>query len=203
MVVGTLIIVGMYSPTEPLEELNELMSVNTHDYFLEPTGELRRPIMEVFEEIEITQAIVVIEEVEPVALIEPVPEPKPARNVCDPDADFASWMDYRSITNTNSLQYSLQATAETTGEGLRQVNGLTLIAINTRYGAVGDVLTLTFEDGSMERVMIGDLKAHTDGCSQPAGNGRNSIIEIIVDSNLINKGPGEIIRYSKKISNIS
>lgn len=198
LVVSLLFFIGMNSPLESLEGPKEIKSVNTHQYPLEPPEAIRRPIEEVFEEIESLQTQVSNEEVQPVDLIEPVPE----HNVCDPDANFASWMDYRTITNTASTQYQLQTTAETTGEGLRQVNGLTLIAINSRYGAVGDVLKITFEDGHIEDFMIGDIKAHTDGCSQLGGNGRNSIIEIIVDSNLIDTRPGEILKYSKKLVSI-
>lgn len=131
-------------------------------------------------------------------LIQPTKEYMP---VCD-TSSFASYMDYRTITNTASQQYKLQQIADTNSKGYRQVGDRVMIAIHSRYGSVGDYLTITFIDGSKVDVIIGDIKAGTD-CSHYVNENESSVIEVIVDTTAIaERQLGKIVEYSKIVKTI-
>lgn len=94
-------------------------------------------------------------------------------SVCSTDNGFKSYMDYRMITDTSSKQYKLQQDAYTNEHGLREYNGLIMIAIAGFN--VGDELKLILDNGSEVDVIVGDLKANTR-CLHPDG----SMVEFIV-----------------------
>lgn len=125
--------------------------------------------------------------------------------VCDVNADFASYMDYRTLTKRTSKQYALQGLSETKELGHRTHQEKKQIATHKQYGAIGDKITVTFEDNSQETFVIADHKANTD-CSHPVGDtGRTSIIEMVVDTNKVERTDirdGEIKRYSQKVIKI-
>ena len=123
--------------------------------------------------------------------------------VCD-NSSFASYMDYRTITNTNSEQYKLQEVSKTNEKGYRTKGDKVLIAVHSRYGKVGDELKITFVDNHTEHFIIGDIKSSKQtNCSHPVGNGESSIIEIIVDTNIIkDRRLGKILDYSKVLKKI-
>lgn len=93
--------------------------------------------------------------------------------VCNPNATFKSYMDYRTITNTASPQYQLQQLA-TSENGIRYIDDRMMIAI-ANY-KVGDKLDLTLSSGIVLKVIVGDVKGSTS-CIHPDG----SLFEIIVD----------------------
>lgn len=120
--------------------------------------------------------------------------------VCDVNASFTSYMDYRMITN--SKQYELQQLAITNEKGYREYNGLEMIAIHSQYGKVGDELIITFEDNTEHRFVIGDIKANTD-CSHYVNDEERSLIEMIVDTDKISdRLLGKIVEYSRKVIKI-
>lgn len=94
-------------------------------------------------------------------------------SVCSTDNGFKSYMDYRMITDTSSKQYELQQHAYTNEDGLREYEGLIMIAIAGFN--VGDHLKLELDSGKEVDVIVGDLKANTS-CLHPDG----SMVEFIV-----------------------
>lgn len=76
---------------------------------------------------------------------------------------FKSYMDYEAITSTASKQYRMQKFAKTNYRGLRMIEDRYLIAVGTMFGAsVGQLVTLTLENGSVIECIVGDIKADKD-----------------------------------------
>lgn len=98
------------------------------------------------------------------------------KEVCS-KSTFKSWMDYRAITNTSSNQYKLQIAAQTGKYGIRTLDDYYLVAMGGYYGPVGKKYSITFEDGQVIKVMIGDIKH--EGC---VSSNDGSMLEFIVDS---------------------
>lgn len=116
--------------------------------------------------------------------------------VCD-DSTFKSWLDYRSITSRNSLQYKLQGLAETNSlTGIRMLENRYLVALTGIYGDVGDKLDVKLESGVLLEVMIGDVKSV--GHDYCRSNNDGSIIEFIVDKNEID----DVVRVSGNFNKI-
>lgn len=106
--------------------------------------------------------------------------------VPDGDTSFKSYMDYRAITNTDSIQYKMQQEAYTDEYGIRKYkNGDYMVAMGSYYGQVGDRFRITLDNGETIRCIMGDAKAdcHTDAYNQytPCGSGKN-VIEFVVDT---------------------
>lgn len=142
-------------------------------------------------EVEIVEEV--IEEVEEVVK-EVVKPPTHGMEVCYNGVNFASYMDYRAITRGSQLE--LQNKSATNELGLRTYNGMVLIAMANRYGNVGDTIQVTFEDNHTEWFVIGDIKGGTD-CTHG-----NSLIEVIVDTNLVAsevRRDGKVHQYSKRV----
>lgn len=91
----------------------------------------------------------------------------------------------RTSIGANSKQGQLQSKALVDGRGYTRIGDYYLVAMGTRWGAVGDTFRITLEQGGTTKqylVMLGDIKsdAHTDPThtfSLPDG----SMIEYIVD----------------------
>lgn len=112
--------------------------------------------------------------------------------------EFKTYMDYKTITNMSSKQYSLQQLAYTDEQGFRKFNGQYLVAVGTYYAtAVGKELRVTLEDGSTFYAMVGDIKMdiHTDANNQYIPTNGN-IIEFIVDVDKLDP-------LTKKLGNVS
>ena len=124
---------------------------------------------------------------------EPKNEPKPSPTVSEDkfiDKDnFKSYMDYRTITDETSAQYTLQQDASTGLHGIRYYAGLPMVAIGTGWGAsVGDYIIILFENKNPMGCIVGDLKqdVHTDSTHRRClVNG--SVVEFIVDVDYISK----------------
>lgn len=122
-----------------------------------------------------------------------------ALTVPDMDTSFKAYMDYRAITDEDSMQYKLQQRAETGENGLRIYHGRYMVAMGSYYGKVGDELTISFTGGESIDVIIGDMKADTDTDATnryyPMEQGGN-VVEFIVDVD-------ELPRDARKMGDIS
>lgn len=99
------------------------------------------------------------------------------------DTDFKAFMDYRTITNRSSTQYSLQQLAYTDADGFRKIDDYYMIAVGTYYSDYCGKTFLIVLDTEIEfYAIVGDIKQdiHTDINNQYAGNG--NVIEFIVDT---------------------
>lgn len=95
-----------------------------------------------------------------------------------------TYMDYRTITSTDSRQYKLQESlAYTDGNGLRMVNGRYCVAVGSYYTTtIGQHIDIVLEDGSVIPGIVADCKAdiHTDSTNRINPNG--CVVEFIVDT---------------------
>lgn len=108
------------------------------------------------------------------------------------DTSFKAYMDYRTITNTESAQYKLQQDCWTDENGLRRQTDDYVVAMGTYYSnTIGDRFEITLDNGNNFTVIIGDIKAdkHTDSKNMyyPMGDGKGNVIEFIVDAKKLDK----------------
>lgn len=107
-------------------------------------------------------------------------------------------MDYRTITNKNSIQYQMQTQAYTDTDGFRIYDNCYMVAVGTAYAKeCGVKLDITLEDGTILHCITGDIKsdAHTDSTNRYILHNGN-IVEFIVDTK-------KISTLSKKMGDIS
>lgn len=101
---------------------------------------------------------------------------------------FKSYMDYRTLSDKTSLQYDLQQQAYTDSlTGIRMVDNRYLIAVGSYYTTeIGVYLDVILENGTVIQCILGDVKndKHTDSTNRQNPNG--SVIEFIVDIDIIN-----------------
>lgn len=91
------------------------------------------------------------------------------------------WMDYRTITNTDSIQWSLIQQAEVGADGILRIDGYVCVALGRNYGNLGDKFIFQIGDKKVKCIFT-DMKADWDtlnneGWLDPYGN----VLEIIVD----------------------
>ena len=102
------------------------------------------------------------------------------------DSSCKLWMDYRAITNTDSVQWQLLQKAVIGDDGILRIDGYVCVALGRGYGNLGD--KFLFQIGNKRiKCIFTDMKADTDtlngeGWLDPYGN----ILEIIVDEYAIN-----------------
>lgn len=95
---------------------------------------------------------------------EPVPMAVPSVN-----SSFKAYMDYRTITDTSSVQYQMQQEATTDEYGFRRYEDMYMVALGTYYSdQCGDIFTITFGDDVTITCIIGDVKddRHTNWSHQ-------------------------------------
>lgn len=100
---------------------------------------------------------------------------------------FKSYMDYRTLSDKTSLQYDLQQQAYTDSTGIRMVDNRYLIAVGSYYTTeIGSYLDVIMNNGTVIQCILGDVKndKHTDSTNRQNPNG--SVIEFIVDIDVIN-----------------
>lgn len=121
-----------------------------------------------------------------------IPEPVKYIDMDVPSGNtyFKSYMNYLCITNTDSLQYKMQQTAYTDGDGLRRYkNGDYMIALGSYYGNVGDRFRITLDSGRSIMCIMGDIKAdaHTDVNNQYVlmDDDLKNVVEFIVDTDTL------------------
>lgn len=106
------------------------------------------------------------------------------------NSGFKSFMDYRSITNTDSKQYKLQQCYSKTGEyGIRMADSRYIVAIGTYFTPdIGQYFDIILENGTVIPCILGDQKADVDTDSDNIITKHNGCMsEFIVDSDALNK----------------
>lgn len=121
-----------------------------------------------------------------------------------------SYMDYRTITDSNSRQYKLQKSlAYTNDNGLRMVNGRYCVAVGSYYTTtIGQYIDIELENGKIIKGILADCKddKHTDSTNRINPNG--SVIEFVVDADILDstaKKTGDISYingWNSKVVNI-
>lgn len=105
------------------------------------------------------------------------------------NSGFKSFMDYRTITNTESQQYKLQQHYAYTGEhGIRMADSRYIVAIGTYFTSdVGQYFDIILENGTVIPCILGDQKADVDTDSNNIITKHNGCMsEFIVDSDMLN-----------------
>lgn len=129
----------------------------------------------------------------------------------DVNTEFKTYMDYRKITDTASVQYDLQQKAYTDSLGIRRIGKDVCVALGTAYAAApGERFQITLETGNTFTAVAGDIKAdiHTDESNSyvELWNGYGDIIEFIVDTDKLDSGVkrmGSIGEYEKYSGNVT
>lgn len=106
------------------------------------------------------------------------------------NSGFKSFMDYRTITNTDSKQYKLQQYyAETDEYGIRMVDSRYIVAIGTYFTSdIGQYFDIVLENGTVIPCILGDQKAGVDTDSDNIITKHNGCMsEFIVDSDVLNE----------------
>lgn len=106
------------------------------------------------------------------------------------NSGFKSFMDYRTITNTDSKQYKLQQYYAETGEyGIRMVDSRYIVAIGTYFTSdIGQYFDIILENGTVIPCILGDQKADVDTDSDNIITKHNGCMsEFIVDSDALNE----------------
>ena len=96
---------------------------------------------------------------------------------------FKSYMDYRCITNTSSIQYKFQQQCYSGRYGVRMKDDRYCIAVGSHYTTkIGTKIDLVMYNGSIVKCILADCKAdaHTDATNRQNPNG--SIVEFVVDT---------------------
>lgn len=93
-------------------------------------------------------------------------------------------MDYRTITDTTSKQYSL-IQQSTIRNGLLYIDDYVLVALGSYYGDIGTKYLLTFESGETLKVIKADQKSDNHVINNCYHKSNKSMIEFIVDTNTL------------------
>lgn len=131
----------------------------------------------------------------------------------DIDTDFKTYMDYRMITDTGSVQYDLQQEAYTDSQGIRRIGSDVCVALGTGYTeGCGERFEITLDSGNSFTAVVGDIKAdsHTDPTNRyvELWEGHGDMIEFIVDANKLDReirimgSVGEYEKYSGNVTSI-
>ncbi|MEE3406043.1 MAG: hypothetical protein VZR73_18395 [Acutalibacteraceae bacterium] len=102
------------------------------------------------------------------------------------DTSMKTYMDYRTITNRESVQYELQQDCYTDADGLRRYKegDEYVVAVGSPIAEVGDYITVELDDGTELDCIVGDSKG--DRWYHLCGKGHN-IVEFIVDTESLDK----------------
>lgn len=95
------------------------------------------------------------------------------------------YMDFRTITATNSTQWELQQSAWTDGYGFRRCGDMYMVAMGTYYTSqCGKTFHIVLDNGYEFDVLVSDVKmdAHTDAKHQ---HRNGNVLEFIVDAEVI------------------
>ena len=113
------------------------------------------------------------------------------------DTSFKTYMDYRCITDTDSMQYKLQQNAWTDEDGLRRLGEAYMVAMGTYYAdECGKTFEVTFDTDEKILVVVGDIKedCHTDKTNRYSpvydNNGNfisANVLEFIVDTKTMSR----------------
>ncbi len=126
------------------------------------------------------------------------------------DTSFKSYMDYRTITCTASMQYKMQKEAYTDELGLRKIGDYYCVALGTYYSPnCGKQFRIITDTGNEFDVIVSDIKndIHTDETNRyvPMSNDSGNVLEFVVDISKLDddvKKLGNIGGYEKFSGNI-
>lgn len=133
--------------------------------------------------------------------------------VPDIATDFKTYMDYRAITDTDSVQYALQQEAYTDSLGIRRIDGDVCVALGTAYAeGCGERFEITLDSGNTFTAIVGDIKAdcHTDPSNRyvELWEGHGDMVEFIVETEKLDDtvrimgSVGEYEKYSGSVTSI-
>ncbi|MCI7767487.1 MAG: hypothetical protein MSJ26_05845 [Oscillospiraceae bacterium] len=133
--------------------------------------------------------------------------------VPDVDTEFKTYMDYRRITDTDSVQYALQQEAYTDSLGIRRIGEDVCVALGTAYtDSCGERFEITLDSGNTFTAIVGDIKDDSD--TDPTNRyvelweGHGDMVEFIVETEKLDKtvrimgSIGEYDKYSGSITAI-
>lgn len=97
------------------------------------------------------------------------------------DTSMKTYMDYRTITDTNSVQYEMQQDCYTDADGLRRYKDGDeyVVAVGSPIADVGDYITVELDTGEVFDCIVGDSKG--DRWWHKCSKG-NNVVEFIVDT---------------------
>ncbi len=131
----------------------------------------------------------------------------------DVNTEFKTYMDYRAITDTCSVQYDLQQEAYTDSLGIRRIGSDVCVALGTGYASgCGERFEITLDSGNSFTAVVGDIKAdsHTDPTNRyvELWEGYGDMVEFIVDTEELDSdirimgSIGEYEKYSGSVVSI-
>lgn len=103
------------------------------------------------------------------------------------DSSFKAYMDYRCITDTESIQYEMQQQAYTDERGFRRIGDDYCVALGTGFtNGCGERFAIYLDSGYSFTAIVSDVKsdAHTDytNCYVPRGENSGNVVEFIIDT---------------------
>ena len=101
-----------------------------------------------------------------------------------------TWMDYRAVTDTNSLQYELISRAVHADNGLLYIDGHVAVALGSQLGPVGSKYIVEMSTGEELRLIKADEKQdqHTAGGEGWVGTDGH-LMELVVDTDRLTEEP--------------
>lgn len=103
------------------------------------------------------------------------------------DSSFKAYMDYRCISDTASVQYSMQQQAYTDSRGFRKIGEDYCVALGSGFtSGCGERFLITLDSGYSFTAVVSDVKddAHTDSTNRynPRGENSGNVVEFIIDT---------------------
>ena len=101
------------------------------------------------------------------------------------NTSMKTYMDYRAITDRESVQYMVQQECYTDDDGLRRYKGDEyVVAVGSKIADVGDYITVELSTGEVLDCIVGDSKG--DRWWHKCSKGHN-VVEFIVDVDTLDK----------------
>ena len=114
--------------------------------------------------------------------------------------EFKCYMDYRTITDTSSPQYALQAEAWTDEYGLRRIDEFYCVALGSAYGTkIGARYAITLSNGRTFLAVLGDQKADAHTIDGHTRDRSGAVVEFIVDAGAL----PEAVKHSGSVGSIA
>ncbi len=113
-----------------------------------------------------------------------------SKNYDVPYNKIKSYMDYRMITDETSNQYELQSnhSVYTNNQGLRMVSGRYCVALGSYYTTqIGQYVDVELENGEVIRGVLADCKADDDTDTNNQIHNDGSVVEFVVDTDVLDK----------------
>ena len=104
------------------------------------------------------------------------------------DNSFLCYEDAKFITDQTSPQYKFLKGASPKNYGIYNKNNNYLIAVDRRYGSIGDRIEITFNNGVKIQALISDYKKTKETLGwgiHPIGKNRGCQLEFLVNEDLI------------------